>query len=170
MAFQSGKTTTRPAAATGKKRHGGTSGGGAPTVNATGNAPNTGAPGPTPAPTRPLAPDLISRIRDPQEGARYGQNSGAENPSSIDPGQQLLSPLAANLKSSVHDDAIDRVIAEGTARQDDFITGQLRAISDKNVPNHPAMKSPNRAGGTYDFDSLPAKLGTSAEADPKESA
>jgi hypothetical protein len=140
-------------------------------TTAKGNGPNTGAPGPTPAPTRPArpnAPDLVSSIRDTQGGNAYGQNSPQGNPSSVAPGKQLLSPLAANLKSSVDDDAIDRVISEGTARQDDFITGQLRQIGDKNVPDHPAMKSPNRAGGTYDFDSLPAKLGTSAEADPKE--
>jgi len=130
-------------------------------TDAKGNAPDTGSPGPTPPPTRPVAPDLVSRIRAPQGGAGYGQNSSEFNPSSIDPSKQLRSPLGENLKASVTDEAIDRVIKEGTARRDDSITGQLRKIADGNVADHPAMKSPNMKAGTYG--TLPQKLGATVE-------
>jgi hypothetical protein len=130
---------------------------------AKGNAPATGMPV-TPAPTKKyIAPDVVSRLRAPVNTG-YGMNSGADNPSSIPAGNQLLSPLAEVLKQDTDDGehVLDKIISGG-AKTDDLVTGQLRAIGDKNVPDHPAMKSPNKTGsGTYDFDSLPTKVGSSA--------
>jgi len=129
---------------------------------AAGDAPNTGSPGPTPPPTKKLAPDVISapRAATPQG---YGMSPG-HNPSSIPPGTQLLSPMAEVLKEGQDDGegVLDRITKEGTARRDDAITSQLRKIADGNVPNHPNMKSPNKTGGTYEFDTLPAKCGSPA--------
>lgn len=123
---------------------------------AKGNGPNTGAPGPTPAPTRPAAPDVISAPRH-ATAAGYGMNSDA-GPVSLAPGQQRRSPLAENLKASVDDDGcLDRVIREGTARVDNSITGQLRSIADKNVPAHPHMR-PANAGGAP-MGTIPNKIG-----------
>ena len=129
---------------------------------AKGDGPNTGMA----KQPRPAAPDQISKIRAPSAQG-YGMNDGASNPSSVPPDKiaQTRSPLAANLAASVDDDgALDRVIKEGTTKQADSITGQLRKIAAGNVADHPHMKSPNKTGvGTYDFDSLPQKLGASAE-------
>lgn len=127
-------------------------------TNAKGNAPG-GGPIKTPGPTRPAAPDVISQARLGGDG--YGQNSGRNNPSSVPPGQQRLSPLAANLKASVDDDGVlDHIIASGTARQDTTVTGQLRSISDKNVPVHPHMKDANVAGAPRG--SVPSSIGASS--------
>jgi hypothetical protein len=112
---------------------------------AKGNAPNTGSPGPTPAPKArvvPQAPDQITFVRKPSP-AGYGQNG--PQPSSINPGQQMLSPMAANLKASSDDGegVLDTVIARGTARQDESVTGQLRKIADSaDVPPSYGMKLP----------------------------
>ncbi len=136
-------------------------------VKAKGNGPATGMQK-TPAPTRPAAPDEVTAIRAPTR-AGLGMN-GDTSRSNTNPGEQVKSILARNLEASVDDDgALDRIVREGTARVDDTITGQLRTIAKGNVPDHPAMKSPNKVGaGTYDFDTLPAKLGATQAADPKE--
>jgi hypothetical protein len=126
---------------------------------AKGNAPDTGSPGPTPAPTRPAAPDVISRPRAATP-AGYGMNSDA-GPVSVAPGTTRQSPLADNLRASVDDDGVlDRVQREGTARRDDSITSQLRSIGDKNVPDHPHMKPANSGGAPCG--TIPAKIGASS--------
>ena len=113
-------------------------------VKAKGDHPATGMP-------RPIAPDEVSHIRAPG-AAGYGMNG--PQASSVDPAKAVLSPLAHNLKASVDDDGcLDRIIKEGTARQDDTVTGQLRKIASGNVPNHPAMSGASK-GGT-----VPGKIG-----------
>lgn len=135
-------------------------------AKAKGNGPATGMQK-TPAPLRPAAPDEVTAIRAPTKPG-YGMN-GDTSRSNTSPGEQTKSILARNMEASVDDDgALDRITREGTAKVDDSISGQLRTIAKGNVPDHPAMKSPNRQGGTYDFASLPAKCGESAAPDPKE--
>ena len=135
-------------------------------TNAKGNSANTGAPGPTPGPTKkviPTAPDAVSFVRKPTP-AGYGQN-GPANPSSINPGQTLMSPLAANLKASSDDGegCLDTVIARGTARRDDVVTCQLRQIADKACPPAFGMKDPNANNPK-----VPATLGASNGAPDKQ--
>jgi len=126
---------------------------------AKGDGPNTASPGPTPAPTRPIAPDVISAPRK-ATAAGYGMNSD-NGPVSLAPGTTRQSPLADNLRASVDDDGVlDRVQREGTARQDDSVTGQLRKIADGNVPNHPHMKPANSGGAPCG--TIPAKIGASS--------
>jgi hypothetical protein len=133
------------------KHHGGKVKGAAP-----GDAPNTGAPGPTPAPTRPAAPDVISRPRQATP-AGYGMNSDA-GPVSLAPGVTRQSPLADNLRASVDDDGVlDHVQQFGTARRDDSITGQLRKIADGNVPTSYGMKDANTGGAPRG--TIPSTLG-----------
>jgi hypothetical protein len=131
-------------------------------TTAAGNGPATGMQK-TPAPTRPAAPDEVTAIRAPTR-AGYGMN-GDTSRSNTNPGEQNKSILARNMEASVDDDgALERITRQGTARVDDSISGQLRTIAKGNVPDHPAMKSPNKVGaGTYDFDSLPAKLGAQSD-------
>jgi hypothetical protein len=123
-------------------------------TSAKGNAPNTGAPGPTPA------PDEVSQVRSPTR-AGYGMN-GYAGPSSLNPSKAQMSPLAANLKASIDDDgALDRVIRDGTARVDSEITSQLRDIADKNVPDAHSMTSARSRQPTYPGpkESVPLKIG-----------
>lgn len=130
---------------------------------AKGNGPSTGTPK-TPAPTRPAAPDVISRIRAPST-LGYGMND-ALNPASIDPGQQLLSPLAENLKASGDDGEgmLDRVIARGTAKGTaadvELQSPQTRAVDDTPLPTAFGMR--NRSG---EGAKVPATTGAS-EFDP----
>jgi hypothetical protein len=94
---------------------------------AKGNAPNTGAPGPTPAPTRPAPPDMVTNPRAPH-GTGYGTNQDA-GPASIEPGTTRASALAANMRASVDDDGcLDRIQKNGT-RMDDSINTQLRKVA-----------------------------------------
>jgi hypothetical protein len=111
---------------------------------AKGNAPATGMP-------KTPAPDQVTNIRSPG-GSGYGQNG--VQPSSVEPGKSVLSPLAANLKSAVDDDGVlDRVIRDGTARQDETVTGQLRKIAAGNVPTAHGMKGPDNTAR------VPGKIG-----------
>lgn len=127
---------------------------------AKGNAPGAG-PVKTPSPTRPAAPDVISQARLGGDG--YGQNSGRNNPSSIPPGAQKLSGLAANMKASVDDDGVlDHIIQHGTARNSDEVTSQLRSIASKGSPPHPFMKDANVGGAPSD--KVPATTGASSGA------
>lgn len=121
--------------------------------NAKGNGPATGMPR-TPAPTKPAAPDLISRVRDPH-GSGYGSNDGANNPSSINPGKQMLSPMAQNLKASSDDgeSALDTVIAKGVSM--DTPDWQMRAVSSKGYPINPGTQ------GAAKGPSIPDRLGAS---------
>lgn len=128
-------------------------------TNASGNASNTGAPGPTPASAKkvvPQAPDQVTFVRRPSPSG-YGMNG--PQPSSINPGQQMISPLAANLKATVDDDgALDTVIARGTAKSATFLDdSQLRQIAAKNVPvRSDVFKNPNKAD-----EKVPSVLGAS---------
>ena len=147
------------------RKHGGKSGGGTVDVPPKGdNQAKTGMPV-TPAPTRSAAPDLISRIRDPQGGAAYGQNSSVGNPSVIDPGQQLLSPLAHNLKESADDgeSVLDQIIKGGAHSVDmgphPDVNWQTRTLPPDNVPTHPAMRPANAGGAPAG--QVPSKLGES---------
>jgi hypothetical protein len=110
---------------------------------AKGNAKNTGAPGPTPAPTKKAPPinDVVSRAR--QGGDGYAQNSGVNNPSSVPPGTQKISGLAANIRGAVDDPALDAVIA-GTPIGNSGPTGQERPISRDPFPT--AFGNRNRSG------------------------
>jgi hypothetical protein len=125
---------------------------------AKGNAPNTGAPGPTPAPTRPSAPDVISA---PRKGtaAGYGMNSDA-GPVAIAPGATRQSPLADNLRASVDDDGVlDRVQRDGTARP--APDWQTRTVSDKGNPAAHGMASRQSNSGSPGG-TIPAKIGASS--------
>jgi hypothetical protein len=69
----------------------------------------------------------------------------------------MRSPLAANMRDTVADEALDTVIARGTY-QSQVVTNdkQLRSIADKNVPVHNGMHDPNANSAK-----VPAKLGAS---------
>ena len=75
---------------------------------------NTGAPGPTPAPTRTAFPDAASKIRAPT-GQGYGTN-GPVNPSSVDPGQTLESDASRSIREAQDDGehVLDQVQAHGS--------------------------------------------------------
>jgi hypothetical protein len=97
---------------------------------------------------RTPAPDEISHVRGPSP-AGYGQNNDP-NPSSIESGRRVVSPLGQNLESSMDDGgALARVIAQGTARQDSSITSQLRDIAPGNVPDAFGMASARSRQATY---------------------
>jgi hypothetical protein len=120
-------------------------------TTAKGDAANTGAPGPTPAPkAKPQPPDQISKVRAPTNAGGYGLN-GFVGRSSLNPGEQLLSPMAESLKAASDDgeSVLDTVVAKGTARQDTSITSQLRTIAAGNVPDHSSMGSARSRQATY---------------------
>jgi len=103
---------------------------------------------------RTPAPDEVTEIRNPKGGSGYGQNSSANNPSSIAPGKAAESALASNLRQSqsadAEDDVLSQVIAQGIAGRDDQIPadgdyndagGQLRRVSDVSYPpTHGAVR------------------------------
>ena len=100
---------------------------------AKGNAPATGMQK-TPAPTRPAPPDAVDTVRNPSAQS-YGENGPANNASRTNPGEFVESDLGKNMRASVDDDGVlDRIIRDGTAKQDDSVTGQLRTIAAGNVP------------------------------------
>lgn len=111
--------------------------------------------GPTQAPNKTPAPDEISR---PRAGTPAGHGQNGPQPSSVDPGKAVLSPLAANLKSSVTDPALDVVIARGTYKSQ-VVTDdeQLRQIAAGNVPSHDSMRDPNSGNAK-----VPPKCGFSS--------
>jgi hypothetical protein len=84
-------------------------------------------------------------------------NGPAGNNPSVPNGKRVLSPLAANLESTIDDDALPQVIAKGTARND-AVTSQLRKIAPGNVPTHPAMS------GAAKGPTIPSKIGAPAAA------
>ena len=99
-----------------------------------------GNSGTTAGPVKTPAPDEVTNVRSSHPS--YGMNNypGA---SSVDPGNRVLSPLGANLESSVDDDGVlQHVIEKGTARNDDEITSQLRDIP-RTFPDHPHMTDQN---------------------------
>ena len=110
---------------------------------AKGNAPSTGTPGFTPAPTKPQPPD-VTMVRNPT-AAGYGMN-GYTGRSSVDPGKTVISPLAAAIKADVNDPALDAVIASGMGKKTTIdssskLTGQERPISDTPFPPAHGMRS-----------------------------
>jgi hypothetical protein len=121
---------------------------------AKGNAPNTGAPGRTPA------PDAISAPRS-GSGQGYGANGPAGNASSVAPGKRVLSTLAQNLEQSSDDgeSVLQKVIAKG-ARMDDK-NFQSRVISDQGLAPAHGMKSRTANGGSPG-DKVPSKIGASS--------
>jgi hypothetical protein len=144
-----------------KKPHGGKVKGFAP---ADGNAPDTGMPV-TPAPTKKLAPDVISAPKNPASVGGYGMNaSGLANPSSIPPGTRLNSKMADVLAEGQDDGegALETIVREGTSKRDDMITGQLRKIAEGNVPTVRGMKRQTTGDNPYDFGELPKTIGSSA--------
>ena len=125
---------------------------------AKGNAPNTGAPGRTPA------PDAISAPRS-GSGQGYGANGPAGNASSVAPGKRVLSTLAQNLEQSSDDgeSVLQTVIAKG-ARMDDK-NFQSRVISDQGLAPAHGMKSRTANGGSPG-DKVPSKIGASSASVP----
>jgi len=133
-----------------KKSGGRVKGAGDLPATAKGNAPNTGAPGRTPA------PDNISAPRAAHSG--YGQNSYA-GPSSLthlDDANAGRSALGLNMSQTgegVSDPILSAIISKGTAAMSVDPTGdavtaaegvagtQIGKIGAKNVPDHPAMVS-----------------------------
>jgi hypothetical protein len=112
---------------------------------AKGNAPATGM-------QKTPAPDAVSAPRS-GGGQGYGANGPVGNSPSVAPGKSVISPLGANLKSSVDDDGVlDRIVREGT-KLDDSITGQLRKIAPGNVPTAHGMKGADNSAR------VPGKIG-----------
>jgi hypothetical protein len=103
----------------------------------------------TPAPIKTVPPDVISEAR--LGGDAYGQNSGRNNPSVIGPGKQMLSPLAANLKSSSGDDVLDSVIAQGAK----LPSPQTRNVAPTPFPIAFGCKNPNASNAKIPGADLP---------------
>ena len=98
----------------------------------------TGAPGPTPAPTKPWKPfgrDISRPRADGQPSTQYGQNQ-ATVPSSIPPGTNMSADFDISPKAG--DNALDIVRRDGM-RPNNY---QTRTIDTKPYPTHPGMKAP----------------------------
>jgi hypothetical protein len=125
-------------------------------AKAKGNGPNTGMP-------KSVAPDEISSVRSPT-GQSYGMNGPHGNASSVAPGKRVISPLAANLESSVDDDGVLQTVINRGARMDDK-NFQTRVIDDKGYPAAHGMRSRTSdygsPGGT-----IPVKTGAASETVP----
>jgi hypothetical protein len=142
-------------------------------ARAKGDAPKTGAPGPTPAPVRKYATDpaVVGRSDSPAYGA--AKNIG---PSSVDPGTTDTSPLADDLRRVAADsdagDLIGDIATHGTSRNTslDLQSTQTRNVSDQMIAPSHGMKrqtSPSKIGDV-EVGTLPSKLGASAAPLPKE--
>jgi hypothetical protein len=126
-----------------QKKHGGkVKGFGA---SAPGDAPNTGMPV-TPAPTRRVAPDMISRPRQPTPGLIGSRLSN------IPAGTQALTPMAEVLKQDGDDGTLDKIVA-GTKQNDD---DQLRTVDASPLKAAHGMRS--RTAG-HEGGMVPTKLG-----------
>jgi hypothetical protein len=100
------------------------------------------APGDTPAtPEKTPAPTADAARSSSWGRSGYGSNAEAA-PSSIPPGTRLDYP---GMKATPDDPVLEQIISQGL-RADDAspIKGQIRSLSDRNVPDHPQMTS-NRA-------------------------
>lgn len=105
-------------------------------VPAKGDAPNTGAPGKTPAPT---SADL-AHMKDVAYGrTSYGGNAYAGRVVA-DPGKNVTSPLADQLKAKAAEldggDLLQTIIEKGTARDStvDLQSPQTRDVSKEPYP------------------------------------
>jgi len=129
-----------------KKHHGGRVKGFG--VSAPGDASNTGSPGPTPAPTRKIAPDMISKPRQPSSGL-IGSRAV-----SIPPGTQAPTPMAEVLRQDGDDGTLERIIREGTAKKD--FADELRTVDATPLKAAYGQRSrtANQEGGT-----VPTKIG-----------
>lgn len=142
------------------------------TQPARGNAPNTGAPGPTPGPTKKYQ-NLVLTERDEPTGYGQAKNLG---PSSVEPGVTITSPLADELRRVAADsdagDLIGAIAEHGTARNSSV---DLKSPQTRDVPSdlrnvHPAMRrqtTPSKVGDVV-VGELPKTCGASAAPDPKE--
>ena len=100
---------------------------------------------PTAGAVKTPAPDVVSTPRNPSGSGAYGQNQ-FNQPSSVNPGKRVVSPLAANLESTADDDgALAQVIASGAESRDEVLNKQTRAIGAKNVGTTRGMHDPNKA-------------------------
>lgn len=123
------------------------------TTAAKGDAVNTGAPGPTPPPTIPMAPDDVSDLRHPANvRSGYGMNNSTL-PSSIEPSRLVQAPLAENLEAFQHAKGdpewggltLDHVRKHGTARSTitDLMSPQTREVSKEPYPSAHGMSKPS---------------------------
>ncbi len=143
------------------------------TTAAKGDAPNTGAPGPTPSPIKKYVnPILVERV----EPTGYGQAKNL-GPSSVEPGVTITSPLADELRRVAADsdagDLIGDIAAHGTARNSsvDLKSAQTRDVPSDLQPLAHGMKrqtSPSKVGDVS-VGTLPSTCGASAAPDPKDS-
>jgi hypothetical protein len=108
------------------------------TVTAPGDARNTGAPGFTPGPTRPVPPLDLGIRSDEGGGQRYGRNQ-AFHAASIEPGTKLTSDFSVQ----PDDPVLQSVIGSGAARNTtvgDLMSPQTRPISAEPIPTSFGMK------------------------------
>ncbi len=139
---------------------------------AKGDAKNTGAPGPTPAPVKKYVnPPVVER----QEVVGYG---GSKNlgPSSTDPGVTITSPLADELRrvAALSDagDLLGDIAQHGTARN--VSAGDMMAPQTRDVPSdlrnvHPNMTRQTKQSskpGDVVVGTLPATCGATSAAQP----
>lgn len=87
-------------------------------------------------------------------GLSYGQANDGTPSSTSAPGQNVISDLGANLKSSVDDPALDLVINRGLNTKGDGVSNplnsQTRDIGSHNVPTHSFMKGASAGGKVPD--------------------
>jgi hypothetical protein len=128
------------------------------TKPAPGDAPNTGAPGPTPPPVE------VERSRSFGR-ENYGSNA-YDGRVVTDPGQRVTSPLADALEAKQHGGAegaltLEHIRQHGTARDStiDLASAQTRDVSKEPYPSAHGMK-PRTAGPV-----IPSKMGSSPMAD-----
>lgn len=123
MAFQTGKPRAVKAAAKG-------------------DAKNTGAPGPTPAPVKFANPSLTERDFAPNYGTNHFTGASSANP-----GEKVTSPLADNLKAKAAEgdagDLLQDIIERGTARDTsvELQSPQTRVVSNEQLPASFGMRS-----------------------------
>jgi hypothetical protein len=122
-------------------------------AKAKGNGPATGMQKSPP-------PDQITNVRSPT-GQGYGMN-GPQNPSSVEPGKRVLSPLAANLESSVDDDGVlAKVLSRPRGALDEGTDDQTRKIDDKGYPAAHGQVS-RQANSGSPGGTIPATIGATS--------
>jgi hypothetical protein len=139
-------------------------------VPAEGDAPNTGAPGPTPAPVKTYKNPDLEQMRVFQAG--YGTNSD-NSPSSLAPGTSKTSSLADELKrvNALGDqgDHLQDIISHGVARNSsvDLASPQTRDVSKTPYPAAHGMRSRQADSGSPGGQ-VPDKCGAPVSPLPKE--